>query len=327
MSRTVTIGVPASTSNLGAGFDCVGVAVDRWLNVSATLDGAGRGFTIVRRGTLSSLTIDAEDDRLVAGFRAACRRGRRELLEGAAFQATSNIPIGRGLGSSASATLAGALAANALLGLGLTDRAIASACAEVEGHPDNVVPALFGGARLALTGADGSLLVSPLHVHESLALVFAIPEFALETSHARAVLPLTVAHSTATRAAALGAALVQGLASGNGGLLAAALSDVLHVPFRRGLIEGFDAVTRAARRGGAYGATLSGSGSTIVAIAPAADAPDVAAQMVAAWKALRVEAESLVNPASVGGATVRAGDVQRPQATSSARGREIIASA
>ena len=304
MSRTVTVGVPASTSNLGAGFDCVGVAVERGINVTARLDGDGRGFTIARRGTLAALTIDVADDRLVAGFRAACRRGRRELPDSVAFDATSNIPVGRGLGSSASATLAGALAANALLGLGLTDRSVAIACAEVEGHPDNVVPSLFGGARLALSGADGSLIIAPLHIHESLALVFAIPDFAVETSHARAVLPPTLAHSTATRAAALGAALVQGLATANEGLLASALSDVLHVPFRRGLIEGYDAVTRAARRAGAFGATLSGSGSTILAIAPVESAANVAAQMVSAWQALRINAESLVNPARVAGATV-----------------------
>ena len=326
MSRTVTVGVPASTSNLGAGFDCIGVAVERWISVTATLDSGRRGFTIARRGTLTSLAIDAAADRLVAGFRAACRRGRHELPGAVAFDATSNIPVGRGLGSSASATLAGALAANALLGLGLTDRAIAIACAEVEGHPDNVVPSLFGGARLALEGADGSLLIAPLHVHESLALVFAIPDFAVETAHARRVLPPTVAHATATRAAALGAALVQGLATANEGLLASALADVLHVPFRRGLIEGYDAVTRAARRAGAFGATLSGSGSTILAIAPAGSAENVGAQMVAAWKALRVSAESLVNPPRVAGATVNL-TATTQAAPSATRQREASASA
>lgn len=306
MSRSVPVRVPASTSNLGAGFDCVGVAVDRWLEITATLDDSARGFTIARRGTLRSLTIDAADDRLFAGFRAACRRARRDLPDGVAVDATSSIPIGRGLGSSASATLAGALAANALLELGLTDRAIALLCAEVEGHPDNVVPSLFGGARLALAGGDGSLLTAPLHVHESLALVFAIPDFAVETSHARSVLPPTVPHATAARAAALGAALVQGLATADGGLLSAALGDVLHVPFRRELITGFDVVTRAARRGGAFGATLSGSGSTILAVAPARCANAVATQMVSAWRGAGVGAESLVNPRSVGGATVGA---------------------
>ena len=324
MSRVVTVGVPASTSNLGAGFDCVGVAVERWINVRATLDDSVRGFAIARRGTLASLTLDAADDRLAAGFRAACRRARRELPAGVAFDATSNIPVGRGLGSSASATLAGALAANALLALGLTERSIAIACAEVEGHPDNVVPALFGGARLALKGADGSLLVAPLHVHDSLSLVFAIPDFAVETAHARAVLPPTVPHATATRAAALGAALVQGLATANEGLLASALSDVLHVPFRRGLIEGYDAVTRAARRAGAFGATLSGSGSTILAIAPVESADSVAAQMVEAWSALRVSAESLINPPRVAGATVNvASAAQVPSAAT--RTREVSA--
>ena len=317
MSRTVTVGVPASTSNLGAGFDCVGVAVERWINVTARLDDGVRGFTIARRGTLAALAIDAADDRLVAGFRAACRRGRRELPDGVAFDATSNIPVGRGLGSSASATLAGALAANALLGLGLTERSIAIACAEVEGHPDNVVPSLFGGARLALTGADGSLLIAPLHVHESLALVFAIPDFAVETAHARAVLPQTLPHATATRAAALGAALVQGLATANEGLLASALSDVLHVPFRRGLIEGYDAVTRAARRAGAFGATLSGSGSTILAIAPVESAANVAAQMVGAWQALRVNVEPLVNPPRVAGASVNVSPAAQPRSAAS----------
>ena len=304
MSLTVRVAVPASTSNLGAGFDCVGVAVDRRLDVTTKLDDSARGFTIARRGTLASLTIDAADDRLVAGFRAACRRARREVPDGVAFEATSTIPIGRGLGSSASATLAGALAANALLALGLTDRAIALLCAEVEGHPDNVVPALFGGARLALTDGDGALLVAALQVHASLALVFAIPDFAVETSHARSVLPREVPHATATRAAALGAALVQGLATGDGTLVAVALDDVLHVPFRRGLIEGFDAVTRAARRAGAFGATLSGSGSTIVAIAPVEHASAVAAQMVAAWRGANVVAETLVNPRTVGGAVI-----------------------
>jgi len=322
MSRTVTVGVPASTSNLGAGFDCVGVAVERWINVTARLDGDARGFTIARRGTLATLTIDVADDRLVAGFRAACRRGRHELPDGVAIDATSNIPVGRGLGSSASATLAGALAANALLGLGLTDRSIAIACAEVEGHPDNVVPSLFGGARLALSGADGSLIIAPLHVHDSLALVFAIPDFAVETSHARAVLPPTLPHSTAARAAALGAALVQGLATANEGLLASALSDVLHVPFRRGLIEGYDAVTRAARRAGAFGATLSGSGSTILAMAPAESAANVAAQMVSAWRALRIDAESLVNPARVAGASVNLVSMA-PSPVNSARSLEV----
>lgn len=321
MSQTVTVRVPASTSNLGAGFDCVGVAVDRWLEVTVTLPAGQGGFTVARRGTLTSYTGDASNDRLVGGFVAACRQAARDVPDAVAFAATSTIPLGRGLGSSAAATIAGALAANALLELGLGESSIAALCTELEGHPDNAAPALFGGARLAVTAADGSLLVAPLQVHDSLALVFAIPGFSIATADARAVLPAVVSHATATRAAALGAALVQGLATGDGGLLAAALDDVLHVPFRRSLIAGYDAVTRAARDAGAHGATISGSGSTIIAIAPVTAATAVGQEMVAAWKALGIDAESLVNPATVGGASARAGDGARV-ATSSPRPRK-----
>ncbi|NUR19090.1 MAG: homoserine kinase, partial [Gemmatimonadaceae bacterium] len=218
--------------------------------------------------------------------------------------ATSRIPVGRGLGSSAAATVAGALAANELLELGLSERSIAVACTEVEGHPDNVVPALYGGARLAVKGTDGALLVTGLDVHPSLAFVFAIPSFAVETTHARSVLPATIPHATASRAAALGAALVEGLSSSNEGLLAAALDDVLHVPFRRGLVAGYDTVVRVAKRAGAFGATLSGSGSTIVAVTRRARADAVAEAMSDAWRAIGVASETLVNPPLVGGANI-----------------------
>ena len=322
MSQAVTVRVPASTSNLGGGFDCVGVAVDRWLEVTVTLAAGRGGFTVARRGTLTSYTGPAADDRLVTGFAAACRRAAREVPDAVAFDATSTIPVGRGLGSSAAATLAGVIAANALLELGLSDLAVATLAAELEGHPDNTAPALFGGARLALTGADRSLVVTALVVHESLALVFAVPDFSIETTAARAVLPPALPHATATRAAALGAALVHGLATADGRLLAAALDDVLHVPFRRRLIAGYEAVTAAAQHAGAFGATLSGSGSTIVAIAPVRAAPEVARSMVAAWHAQGIAAEGFVNPPAVGGAVVTRADSAPAPGASPARSRQ-----
>ena len=155
-----------------------------------------------------------------------------------------------------------------------------------------------------MKGTDGALLVTGLDVHPSLAFVFAIPSFAVETTHARSVLPATIPHATASRAAALGAALVEGLSSSNEGLLAAALDDVLHVPFRRGLVAGYDTVVRVAKRAGAFGATLSGSGSTIVAVTRRARADAVAEAMSDAWRAIGVASETLVNPPLVGGANI-----------------------
>lgn len=293
MSRRVHVRVPASTSNVGGGFDCVGIAVDRWLSVAVTLDLSRDDVCITREGTLCELDATPDEDRIIVGFRAACRHARTRAPRGLRVRAKSAIPVARGLGSSAAATVAGAVAANALLDLALDDEAIAGIAAAVEGHPDNVAPAVFGGATLALS-ASGSkgLTVRPLTVSTELALILAVPDFPVETTRARALLPSTVSHPIASRAAALGAALVHGLATGDAGLLAAALDDVLHVPYRRQLVRGFDAVVSAARDAGAYGATLSGSGSTIAAVAPRTFAMAVCHAMRSAWRDAGVDAQA-----------------------------------
>ncbi len=302
MRASVTVRVPASTSNLGAGFDCVGVAVGRWLRLTArqaTDDVHGR-VALERRGTLSAVSAPPDRDLLYRGFVAACRAAGREPPAHVALVADSDIPVARGLGSSAAATVAGAAAAVALLELDLATDALAALCAELEGHADNVAPAVYGGATLAVQGADG-LTVAPLALHASLALVFAIPDFTVETKRARAALPQTVPHAHAVIAAAKSAALVHGLAHGDPRLLAAGLDDVLHVPYRRSLVPGYDAVTAAACRSGAYGATLSGSGPTLVAIAPVSGAAAVADAMVGAWRATGIAAEGFQVARPAGG--------------------------
>jgi homoserine kinase len=310
MRARVTVRVPGSTSNLGAGFDCVGVAVDRWLSVSATT-GTGKTITVERRGTLTALDVPPDADLLVRGFVAACAKAGRSVPSGVALVADSEIPVARGLGSSAAATVAGAAAATALLGLELDRDDLTALCAELEGHPDNVAPAVHGGANLVLPtaspdgGGGGGPIVAPLVIHESLALVFAVPDFTVETKRARAVLPATLPHGQAVQAAAKGAALVQGLAHADGRLLAAALDDVLHVPFRVPLVPGYAEVTAAARTAGAYGATLSGSGPTIVAVAPAARAGAVGEAMVGAWRARGTSAQSFVTARPAGGFETR----------------------
>src|SRR5256712_10230513 len=263
MRASVTVRVAGSTSNRGAGFDCIGVAVGRWLRVpaGAAPDAAGRTIAIERGGTLQTLDPAPEADLLYRGFVAACRRTGQEVPAGLALAADSDIPVARGLGSSAAATVAGAAAAAALLELRLDRAGLAELGSELEGHPDNVAPAVFGGANLVLRGPDG-LVVTPLPIHPSLALVFAVPDFTVETKRARAALPATLPHADAVRAAAKSAALVHGLAHADVRLLAAGLDDVLHVPFRRSLVPGYDEVTRAARQAGAHAATLSGAGPT-----------------------------------------------------------------
>ena len=293
--------VPASSSNLGAGFDCIGVAVDRWL-VATAAPAPGNTISIRRRGRLTAVSVPLDDDLLARGFRAACAAAAVPLA-GAAIDATSDIPVGCGLGSSAAAIVAGVLLADAALELNLTRQRVLEIAAAIEGHPDNVAPAVCGGAVLTVRTPAGIVSTS-LKVADGLELVLVVPPFPSDTKAARALLPKTLPHADAVVAASRAAALVQGLSTGDGALLGAALDDVLHVPFRRGRIPGYDAVVTAAQHAGTFGATLSGAGSAILAIAPRERSVQVGAAMIAAWRAAGIEAELIRGGHPVPGATV-----------------------
>jgi homoserine kinase len=307
--RTASVRIPATSANLGAGFDCIGIAVDRWLSASVEADDdvhSGQApLTISRGGTLASLAVSPENDLLYTGFVAACIAGDRAAPKRLALTVDSAVPVARGLGSSSAALVAGASLADAALSLGLGQLHVAELCARIEGHPDNVAPAVFGGAMLAVphnVSFDGRRWVfAALPVHPSLAFVFIIPPYPVETALAREILPREVTHEIAVRAAGKGAALAHGLASGEGALLQIAFDDVLHVPYRRELVSGLDAVQDAACAAGAYGATLSGSGPTVVAVAPQDAAEHVADAMKKCWSAQGVLADSFVQrrPATV----------------------------
>ena len=306
-ARAANVRVPATSANLGAGFDCIGFAVDRWLTASVIVgNGSGTSAVTMRReGTLSSLTIAPNDDALVAGFAAACAARGQAVPAQLAFVVSSEIPVGRGLGSSSAALVAGALLADSALALALGRKEIAQICTEIEGHPDNVGPALFGGATLGVPegvrNAGRRWLFAPVEVHASLAFAFVVPPFSVDTAAARAMLPRQLSHTVAVRASGKGAALAHGLVTGDPALLRVALDDVLHVPFRLTLIKGMEPVVAAARDAGAYGATLSGSGSSLVAVAPQAVVESVADAMRNRWKENGVDAESFVQrrPATV----------------------------
>jgi homoserine kinase len=279
----------------------VGVAVDRWLTASVRQANTGTAEPVFERsGTLASLNTRDSQDAIYLAYRAAVGAKKVPLPERLRFSVTSEIPVGRGLGSSAAAFVAGAALANEMLKLGLDSFGIAEVGTALEGHPDNVCPSVFGGATLALTHA-GKVIVSPLEVHPSLAVVLAVPDVVLETRRARVALPHVVPHVTAVQAAAKGAALVRGLATADEAMLAAALDDVLHVPHRRRLVRGFDAVAAAAMEAGAIGATLSGAGSSMLAVARAEKADAVGAAMARAWQLTGVTATAFASAQRVKG--------------------------
>jgi homoserine kinase len=265
--RRVTVEVPASSANLGAGYDCLGVALALTNRVDLEVRGWSRGaIELTVEGEGSEELTDDRDNRFVRGLEAALGAARGELPEGVGWRIDMHnaIPLARGLGSSAAATVGGVIAANALLGGPLDTRAMLRIAAGIEGHPDNAAAALLGG--FVATGSDGADVDAVrFDVPRDLRAVLFIPERRLPTDEMRRALPATVPLADAV--ANLGAVSlgVAGMAAGRTDLLARLTLDRLHEPYRALVYPELPRLVAAAREAGALGACLSGAGSTILA--------------------------------------------------------------
>lgn len=258
---THAVRVPASTSNLGAGFDCLGLALDLWLE-ARLVPGTGAPRYA---GALAGLDPDQDLTRRLLS--------ERDALAGHRLEVASAIPVGKGLGSSAAAIVAGLALARLALGDPFDRDAIYRGAAQEEGHPDNAGPAVFGGLVLAAHRP------TRLTLHRDLAVALAVPDRALSTRAARDLLPPTVPREAAVGQAARSAALVLGLTWGDPDLIDFGMDDRIAVPHRRRLVPGFDAAVAAGLEAGAYGVTISGAGSALVAIVARTDVDAVADAM------------------------------------------------
>lgn len=266
--------VAASTSNLGPGFDFLGLALDVWLEVQART--ADQHALATLEGTCTGWPEPAENIFFQAFDRARSTLGLPPLaLE---VDARSEIPLGRGLGSSGAA-----IAAGLAMGAGWEDPSritsevgvLVELGADLEGHPDNSTASLVGGCTLAIPSSSG-LIVLPVDLHPDIGFAVAWPEAQVATSEARAVLPGQVPFEDAVENPRRFAALAEGLRSARPDLVAAGLEDTLHVRHRLPLIPGGEAALHAAREAGAWGATISGSGSTLIALCAPSDADRIA---------------------------------------------------
>jgi homoserine kinase len=274
--RHARVRVPGSTSNLGAGFDTIGLAIRRYLTASYAPGGAS--LVLERHGTLAALPAEDADDHLVRAF---CRQARRLGVADPVGRITvdSEIPVCRGLGSSGAAIVAGLLLAAGAAGEQRWDaRALLSEATQQEGHPDNVAAALHGGLVGIARDTDG-MRAFRLSLSDHLGFAFAAPGVELSTPAARAALPATVPHAVAARALGRLVALLRGLATGEPEALRIGFDDELHVPYRLPLIPGAAAALDAARRAGAWAVTISGSGSGLIAVGPPPSAAAVAEAM------------------------------------------------
>lgn len=276
MKKSVFVSVPASSGNLGPGFDVLGAALQLRNDLRVHVDAAQRERVrvIVKGEGASALPVD-DRNAVVKGIYFVFRRSRVSPPK-LRVECVNRIPLARGLGSSSAAYLSGLLAGNALLGNRFSKEEILGMATELEGHPDNVAPALFGGIRAA--GWVHGKVASFAWPVPRLVAVAAIPEFHLATKKARAVLPKRVPMKDAVSNIAA-VALMRDAFPSAPGLLADLLNDRLHEPFRARLVPGFHAVKKHALRRGALGVILSGAGPTMVAFAQPKRAPRIAEAM------------------------------------------------
>ncbi|MEW6298352.1 MAG: homoserine kinase [Thermodesulfobacteriota bacterium] len=298
--EVVEVRVPASTANLGPGFDAVGMALELF-NVVRMGTTTTTGLEITVLGDSRDLPLDWTN--LVARSAAALFEEVGLPVPGLRIHVHQRIPVSRGLGSSAAAIVAGLLAANALVGFPLTDDDLFQLATEIEGHPDNVAAALFGGFVVSVADEHRRLRHLKLDVPSSLHVVVAIPDFHVPTELARRVLPGSVTLADAVHNISRTALLVASIASGRLDFLGDAMADRLHQPYRASLVPGLADVLAAARQAGALGAALSGSGPSVVAFA-ATDPHRVARAMAATFAASGVTCRTVVTRACRRGATV-----------------------
>lgn len=289
----VQIKVPATTANLGPGFDVLGLALELFDEYTFTEVESGFHYRLVGADA-SQYGISSEETNLV--YRAFCRffQFMGQAVPGVEVTCKSAVPICRGLGSSAAAVVAGLVGANMLMNNPLKLAELLPLATELEGHPDNVAPALFGGLVISLMDERGSIHQQRYVLEEKdLACVLAVPDFTLETKLARGVLPKEVAFKDALFNLGRVAMLVASLTRGDYDMLREGMEDRLHQPYRATLIPGFAQAKEQGYAAGAYGIAISGAGPTILAFAAQENAAAVGEALVAGFNAAGITARYL----------------------------------
>ena len=288
--RAVAVYAPGSVSNLGPGFDCLGVAF------------TGRGDLVtIRRTDTAGVRVTAVSDprvpldagRNTAAIAAAAVLARAGVLAGLELTIEKGLPLSAGLGGSAASAVAGAVAADAVLDSRLGRMDLLAAALEAEAvvsgrHPDNAAPSLMGGAVIVVSLEP--LHVAPLRVHPELVLALVTPAYAVETARARAVLPAQVPRADAVRQAARLAALVAGLERGDADLIRRAMVDAIAEPARAALHPGYAEARAAGLEAGALGVAVSGAGPSVVAVVKPSESDRVCAALLAAYERLGITA-------------------------------------
>lgn len=267
----VTVKVPATTANMGPGFDCLGMALDIWNTIVVEIDGVETEDADARTDIISVSgegrdTLSIGDDNLTYSSFRRVYDGIGLPVPAVRMTCENEIPLGRGLGSSAAAVAGGLLAGSVLSGANLSQERILELAAQIEGHPDNAAAAVMGGCRIVVSDGSGFLTES-ISVPDELKAILFVPDVPMPTEEARGLLPKMIDRQDAVFNIGRTALLVNALASGNLRHLGIATEDMLHQPARQKLFFPMKNIFRAAMSAGALGVFLSGAGSSVLALA------------------------------------------------------------
>jgi homoserine kinase len=294
-SARVRVRVPATSANLGPGFDCLGMALS--LTAEVTLESRDEPLEDPR-DPLARLILTAA--------RNAYQAAGRTPPMGLSVRWEGDIPVARGLGVSAAGRAAGVVGANALCGEPLSLDDLLAIGARLEGHADNMAPALFGGLRVVVQAGE-SYLHQQIPLPEELKVVLFVPDFIMPTDESRRRLPPRVSRQDAVHNIGRAALLIAALSQGRLDLLAAATQDRLHQPARGQIFTAMDAIMGAAHEAGALAAYLSGGGSAIAALTTERE-EDIARAMSDAALVCGHTGRTIVTQPSPEGAIISEGD-------------------
>ena len=304
MTYYIRVRVPATTANLGPGFDTLGLALGL-VNVVEIRHGGDAGLRISVGGQADASMLPVDEHNLV--FRAMRRVFdlAGEQMAGMDLKLTVNAPLSRGLGSSASAIVAGMAGASALLGDPVPQATLLEEMVRMEGHPDNIVACVRGGL-VACAKAGDAVIHERFIPHPSLRYVVLIPDYDLPTAKSRQAIPKSVPFRDAVFNVSRVALVIERLRSGHLDDLAVLMDDRLHQPYRKPLVHGYDLISSEAERAGAGAVVLSGAGPTMLAVCAAGDASAVEAAMAGALASLAGRCKTMALEADLEGCRVEA---------------------
>ena len=304
-----SIKVPATTANLGPGFDCLGLALPIYNTITVeetVMPGTGIEINIIdETNEMDVLSIPTDENNIVYKAIEMLYNSIGQTPSELKITINTQIPVARGLGSSASVIVGGLLAANELLGRPADEAALLSIAAEIEGHPDNSTPAILGGFVLSSLEEDGSVVYRKLNFPKDWNITVCIPDYELATNIARSVIPDEIPIRDALFNLKRSAMLIQAVNTADKELMKYALQDKIHQPYREKLIPGLKEIKEALKHEeNVLGVVLSGAGTSVLIISYGNNLDKIRKTVSDVWDGLNVKSDILTLPVEETGAVI-----------------------